>query len=52
MYYGNIGVLGKMLSKFLQNPCFCLGNNFFVRTPFRMFLDPIKSPLSLESIHI
>ena len=28
------------------------GHNFFVRTPFRMFLDYMESPLSLESIHI
>ena len=28
------------------------GHNFFVRTPFRMFLDSIKIHLSLESIHI
>ena len=28
------------------------GHNFFVRTPFQMFLDSMESPLSLESIHI
>ena len=28
------------------------GHNFFVRTPFWMFLDSMESPLSLESIHI
>ena len=28
------------------------GYNFFVRTLFRMFLDSMESPLSLESIHI
>ena len=28
------------------------GHNFFVRTPFWMFLDYMESPLSLESIHI
>ena len=28
------------------------GHNFFVRTPFRMFLDSMEIPLSLESIHI
>ena len=28
------------------------GHNFFVRTPFFMFLDSMESPLSLESIHI
>ena len=28
------------------------GHTFFVRTSFRMFLDSIESPLSIESIHI
>ena len=28
------------------------GHNFFVRTLFRMFLDSMERPLSLESIHI
>ena len=28
------------------------GHNFFIRTPFWMFLDSIEIPLSLESIHI
>ena len=28
------------------------GHNFFVRNPFRMFLNYMESPLSLESIHI
>ena len=28
------------------------GHNFFARTPFRMFLNSMESPLSLESIHI
>ena len=28
------------------------GHNFFVRTPFRVFLDFMESPLSQESIHI
>ena len=23
---GNVGVLGEMLSKFFQNPCFCFGH--------------------------
>ena len=41
-----------MLLKFLKNPCFCLGHNFFIRTPFQMFLDSMERPLSLESIHI
>ena len=27
-------------------------HNFFVRTPFRVFLDSIENPLSLEFIHI
>ena len=27
-------------------------HNFFVRTPFWVFLDSMKIPLSLESIHI
>ena len=36
---------------------FCLplisdGYNFFVRTPFQVFLDSKESPLSQESIHI
>ena len=36
---------------------FCLpptsnGYNFFVRTPFQVFLDSMKSPLSEESIHM
>ena len=41
-----------MLSKFLQNPYFCFCHNFFVRTPFWMFLDSTESSLSLEFIHI
>ena len=28
------------------------GHNFFVRTPFRVFLDSIESSLSLEYNHI
>ena len=28
------------------------GHNFFIRTPFQMFLDSMESPLSLQSIHI
>ena len=28
------------------------GHNFFVRTPFQMFLDSMESPLSLQSVHI
>ena len=28
------------------------GRNFFVPTPFPMFLDSMEIPLSLESIHI
>ena len=28
------------------------GHNFFVRTPFRMFLDSMERNLSLEFIHI
>ena len=28
------------------------GHNFFVRTPIRVFLDSMESPLSQESIHI
>ena len=28
------------------------GHNFFIQTPFRMFLDSMESPLSLKSIHI
>ena len=28
------------------------GNNFFVRTSFRVFLDSIESPLSKYSIHV
>ena len=28
------------------------GHNFFVRTPFWMFLNSMESPLSLESINI
>ena len=28
------------------------GHNFFVRTPFQVFLDSMEIPLSLESIHI
>ena len=28
------------------------GHNFFVRTPFWMFLDSMEIPLSLESINI
>ena len=28
------------------------GHNFFVRTPFRVFLDSMESPLSKESINI
>ena len=27
-------------------------HNFFVQTPFRMFLYSMECPLSLESIHI
>ena len=27
-------------------------HNFLIRTPIRMFLDSMESPLSLESIHI
>ena len=28
------------------------GHNVFVRTPIRVFLNSMESPLSLESIHI
>ena len=28
------------------------GHNFFVRTPFQMFLNSMESPLSLKSISI
>ena len=28
------------------------GHNFFVRTPFRVFLDSMESPLSKEYIHM
>ena len=28
------------------------GHNFFVRTPFRVFLDSIESPLSQDSRHV
>ena len=28
------------------------GHNFFVRTPFRVFLDSMESPLSQEAIHM
>ena len=28
------------------------GHNSFVRTPFRVFLDSMESPLSQDSIHI
>ena len=28
------------------------GHNFFVRTPFRVFLDSMEIPLSQDSIHI
>ena len=27
LYKGNVGVVGEMLSKFFQNPCFCFGHN-------------------------
>ena len=27
-------------------------HNFFVRTPFRVFLDPMESPLSQDSSHV
>ena len=28
------------------------GHNFFVRTPFRVFLDSMEIPLSKDSIHV
>ena len=33
-------------------PLISEGHNFFVRTPFWMFLDYMEIPLSLESIHL
>ena len=30
MYKRNVGVLGKMLSKIFQNPCFCFGHNLVI----------------------
>ena len=35
-----------------RKPSTSNGHNFFVRAPFRMFLDSMESSLSLESIHI
>ena len=28
------------------------GHNFFIRTPFRVFLDSMESPFSQDSIHM
>ena len=33
MYKGNVGVLGEMLSKSFQNPCFCFGHNLAISHP-------------------
>ena len=33
LYKGNVRVLGEMLSKFFQNPCFCFGHNLVIAYP-------------------
>ena len=33
IYIKGIFVLGEMLSKFLQNPCFCFGHNLAITHP-------------------
>ena len=64
IYLGNIGTNIRSINYEKSRPYWLLvaivhgkpptsdGHNFFVRTPFWMFLDSMESPLSLESIHI
>ena len=33
LYKENVGVLGEMLSKNFQNPCFCFGHNLAISYP-------------------
>ena len=33
MFKGNVGVLGEMLSKLFQNPCFCFGHDLAISHP-------------------
>ena len=47
-----VGPAGYALVTVHVKPPTSDGHNFFVRTPFWMFLDSMESYLSLESIHI
>ena len=64
IYLDNIGTHIRSINKKYSRPYWLLvatvhgkpptsdGYNFFVRTPFWMFLDSMEIPLSIESIHI
>ena len=64
IYLDNIGTHIRSINHEKIRPCWLLvatvhgkpptldGHNFFVRTPFWMFLNSMESPLSLKSIHL
>ena len=64
IYLDNIGTHIRSINHENTRPCWLLvssvhgkpptsdGHNFFVQTPFRIFLDSMESPLNLESINI
>ena len=39
-------------ARVMHDPPTSEGHNFFFRTPFRVFLDSMESPLSQNSIHM
>ena len=47
-----IGPVGSAQVTIHGKPPTSDGHNFFVRTPFRMFVDSMERPFSIEFIHI